>query len=62
MTKKKYLAQLAGAAEYTNYFSEDTPNERPGYDTKQSDGEDPVILELWGMQSTHSLLLLPGPL
>ena len=27
----------------------------PGYDTKQSDGEAPVMLELWGMQSTHSL-------
>ena len=29
---------------------------------KQSDGEAPVILELWGMWSTPSLLLLPGPL
>ena len=27
----------------------------PGYDTKQSDGEVPVILELWGMQSIPSL-------
>ena len=32
------------------------------YDTKQSDGEVPVILELWGMQSTPSLPLFPGPL
>ena len=32
------------------------------YDSKQSDGEVPVILELWGMWSTHSLPLLPGPL
>ena len=39
-----------------------TPNECPGYDTKQSDGEVPVRLELWGMQSTPSLPLLPGPL
>ena len=39
-----------------------SPNECPGYDTKQSDGGVPVILELWGMQSTPSLLLLPGPL
>ena len=38
------------------------PNECPGYDTKQSDGEAPVILELWGMRSTLSLLSLPGPL
>ena len=31
------------------------------YDTKQSDGEAPVMLELWGVQSTPSLLSLPGP-
>ena len=37
-------------------------NERPGYDTKQSDGGAPVMLEPWGMRSTSSLLLLPGPL
>ena len=38
------------------------PNECPGYDTKQSDGEVRVILGLWGMQSTPSLPLLPSPL
>ena len=27
------------------------PNECPGYDTKQSDCEAPVTLELWGMPS-----------
>ena len=32
------------------------------YDTKQSYGEVPIILELWGMQSIPSLPLLPGPL
>ena len=37
-------------------------NECPGYDTKQSDGESPVMLELWGMRSTPSLPSLPGPL
>ena len=37
------------------------PNRCPAYDTKQSDGEVPVMLGLWGMQSTPSLLLLPGP-
>ena len=37
-------------------------NEYPGYDIKQSDGEAPVILEHWGMQSTPSLASLPGPL
>ena len=30
------------------------------YDTKQSDGEALVMLELWGMQSTPLLPLLPG--
>ena len=39
-----------------------SPNKCHGYDTKQSDGEVPVMLELWGMQSTPSLTLLPGPL
>ena len=38
------------------------PNKCPGYDTKQSDGEIPVMLGLWGMRSTSSLPLLPGPL
>ena len=33
-----------------------------GYDTKQSDGEVPAVLELWGMWSTPSLPSLPGPL
>ena len=32
------------------------------YDIKQSDGEIPVMLELWGMWSTPSLPLLPGSL
>ena len=36
-------------------------NECPEYDTKQSDGEVPVMLELWEMQSTPSLPSLPGP-
>ena len=35
-------------------------NKCPGYDTKQSDGLAPVMMELWGMQSTPSLLSLPG--
>ena len=37
-------------------------NKCPGYDTKQSDGEVSVMLELWEMWSTPSLPLLPGPL
>ena len=40
----------------------DSPNESPGYDAKQSDGEAPVILEIWGMRSTPSLPSLLGPL
>ena len=38
------------------------PNECPGYDTKQSDGEVPVMLGPWEIRSTPSLPLLPGPL
>ena len=49
-----FFAQSVGAVEYP------FPNECPGYDTKQSDGEVPVMLELWEMQSTPSLPLLPG--
>ena len=59
------VAQSAGAVKYTDCFSAEglePPNECPGYDTKQSDGEVPAMLELWGMRSTPSLLLLPGPL
>ena len=39
-----------------------TRNECPGYDTKLSDGEVPVMLEFWGMWSKPSLPSLPGPL
>ena len=37
-------------------------NESPGYDTQQSDGEIPVMLELWGMRCTPLLPLFPSPL
>ena len=37
-------------------------NECPRYDNKQSDGEVPVMLVLWGMWSNSSLPSLPGPL
>ena len=59
------LAQSAGAAEYTNCIyvqGQDFPNECPVYDTKQSDGEAPVMLELWGIQCTPLLPSLPCPL
>ena len=60
------LAQSAGAEEYTDCTSAKgktpPPNECPGYDTKQSDGEVPVMLGPWGIRGTPSLPLLPGPL
>ena len=63
---KPLVAQSAGAVEYTDCTSAEgkTPilNECPGYDTKQSDGGVPAVLELWGMRSTPSLPSLPGPL
>ena len=37
-------------------------NECPGYDTKQSDSEIPVMPEVWGIQSNPLLPSLPGPL
>ena len=37
-------------------------NKCPDYDTKQSNGKVPVMLELWEMQSIHSLPSLPGSL
>ena len=46
------MAQLAGAAEYTDCISH----------CNQSDGEAPVKLEFWGMWSTTLLPLLPGSL
>ena len=59
------MAHLAGAVEYNDCtYAEERlppPNVCPGYGTKQSDGEAPVMLELWGMQSTPLLPLLPGP-
>ena len=48
-----------GAAEYTD---KTLPNKCPVYDPKPSDSEVPVMLGLWGIRSTPSLPLLPGPL
>ena len=59
------VAQSDVAVEYTGCFSAegwDSSNECPGYDTKQSDAEVPVMLGLWGMLGTPSLPLHPGPL
>ena len=60
-----HVVQSAGAVEYTDYFSaevKDSPSECPVYDTKQFDGEVPIMLELWRIRNTRLLLLLPGPL
>ena len=56
------MDHLAEAAEYTDCISEKLPNQYPGYDTKKSDSEAPVMLELWGMRSVSLLPSLPGPL
>ena len=57
------MAQWAAAIEYTNCTSfRPHLSECPRYDTKQSDGEVPVMLELWGMWSTYSFPSLAGPL
>ena len=50
------MAKWAEAVGYTNCFSAEgvrpLPNESLGYDTKQSDGGVPVMMELWGMRNT----------
>ena len=53
------LAQLARAAEYTDYISADSPNECPVYDTKQTDGESTVMLELWGNTEYPFIAITP---
>ena len=41
---------------------DDTPNECPVYDTKKSDGDVRVMLELCRMRSTPLLPSLPSPI
>ena len=61
------FVQSTGAVEYTDCTStekKDTPNECSGYDTKQSDGQVPIMLELSGTQSTlhcHRFQVHSGP-
>ena len=38
------------------------PNKCPGYGIKRLDSEAPVMLEIWGMRSTFSMLSLSGQL
>ena len=57
------MAQSAGAAEYTDCTSAerlDFSKEFPGFVTKQSDNEAPVMLELWGIRSTALFPSIPG--
>ena len=59
------VALWVGPVEYTDCIAAEeqhSSNENPGYDTKQSDVEAPVILKLWGMRSTPLLPPLLGPL
>ena len=56
---------MAGVVEYTDYiYAEglEPPDKCPRYDTNQSDSEASLMLEIWGMHSTPSLLSLPDPL
>ena len=53
------VAQSAGSAEYKYCIS---LNECHGYDTKQSDGKFPLMIELYRVQSTLSLPLLLAPI
>ena len=48
------LSQMAGIAEYADCIS--PPTSVLVYDTKQSDGETQVMLELWRMPSLPGLL------
>ena len=58
-----WSAQLAGAVECTKCISaEEWPHPHPWYDTKQSNGAAPVMLELWKTWNASSLLSLPSPL
>ena len=59
------IAQLAGAVDDNNCISaegQDSTMYVLDITQKKSDGEAPVILELWGMWNIPSLPLLPGPL
>ena len=59
-TTNNHFPLLAGAVEYRGVRP--TTNKCPSYDTKQSNGEAPAKLELWGMRSTPLLSSLPGSL
>ena len=57
-------AKSAWAVEYIAYlqYGKTPINECTGYEFKQSDGEAPVMLDLWGIWWAPSLPSLSGPL
>ena len=63
-----YLPQSAGAVQYTEWTSAEGSDPPPThrrvswYDTKQLDGEVPVMLEFWGSWCTLLLPSVSGPL
>ena len=57
-----YLTVLPTQLRLWNTPTASSPNKCSGYDTKQSDGVVPEMLEFWGMWSTPSLSLLLDPL
>ena len=58
------MAQSTEAAEYTGCISAEGYDalKCPGFDTKQSDGEAPIMLERWGMRTIPLLSSLSCPL
>ena len=57
-----YLRWIALSAETVEITDCPSPIVCSDYDIKQTDGEAPVVVELWEMRSTPSLWLFPGPL
>ena len=53
---KRRLVQLKNTPTVSLHRGKTPTNKLPEYDTKQSDGEAPVMLELLGIWSTPSLL------
>ena len=56
------MAQSVGAEEYTDCLSTEgwySPNEYPGYYTKQSDDQAPVMLKIWGVRNTPFIAISP---
>ena len=62
MCFNQYVAILPSRLWLQNTPTASPTNECPGYDSKQSDSEAPVMLELWGRWSTPLFPSLPGPL